>query len=265
MTDSVQTPDVPLLDAVQARLLGCLVEKEATTPDTYPLTVNAAQSAANQKTAREPVMNVDAGSVQHALRQLEALGLARQHFSSRADRYEHRLQAALDLTRQQTVLLALLLLRGPQTLGELVTRRERLHRFADTDEARHAIERLQQRALLVVLPRASGQREDRYMHLLCGEVDGAALAAKYASSGGGSSQRSAPTNIRGQTCAAPGVAYNRLGLSTPGSWITPRSCMPNPSRIFPDTTLSRSVMPYRSCRPSPARACANTARAASPA
>jgi len=110
MTDSVQTPDVPLLDAVQARLLGCLVEKEATTPDTYPLTVNAAQSAANQKTAREPVMNIDAGSVQHALRQLEALGLARQHFSSRADRYEHRLQAALDLTRQQTVLLALLLL-----------------------------------------------------------------------------------------------------------------------------------------------------------
>ncbi|PSD45265.1 DUF480 domain-containing protein [Stenotrophomonas maltophilia] len=170
MTDSTQTPDVPLLDAVQARLLGCLVEKEATTPDTYPLTVNAAQSAANQKTAREPVMNVDAGSVQHALRQLEALGLARQHFSSRADRYEHRLQAALDLTRQQTVLLALLLLRGPQTLGELVTRSERLHRFADTDEARHAIDRLQQRALLVVLPRASGQREDRYMHLLCGEV-----------------------------------------------------------------------------------------------
>ena len=176
MTDSVQTPDVPLLDAVQARLLGCLVEKEATTPDTYPLTVNAAQSAANQKTAREPVMNIDAGSVQHALRQLEALGLARQHFSSRADRYEHRLQAALDLTRQQTVLLALLLLRGPQTLGELITRSERL----------------QQRALLVVLPRASGQREDRYMHLLCGEVDGAALAARYASSGGGSSDAADP-------------------------------------------------------------------------
>jgi len=137
-------------------------------------------------------MNVDAGSVQHALRQLETLGLARQHFSSRADRYEHRLQAALDLTRQQTVLLAMLLLRGPQTLGELVTRSERLYRFADVDEARHAIERLQQRALLVVLPRASGQREDRYMHLLCGEVDGAALAAKYASSGGGGSEAADP-------------------------------------------------------------------------
>jgi len=190
MTDPAQTPDVPLLDAVQARLLGCLVEKEATTPDTYPLTVNAAQSAANQKTAREPVMNVSAGSVEHALRQLETLGLARQHFSSRADRYEHRLQSALDLTRQQTVLLALLLLRGPQTLGELVTRAERLHRFADADEARHAIERLQQRALLVVLPRASGQREDRYMHLLGGPVDVQALAESYkgsSSSGGGGS------------------------------------------------------------------------------
>ena len=90
------------------------------------------------------------------------------------------------------MLLALLLLRGPQTLGELITRSERLHRFADTDEARHAIDRLQQRALLVVLPRASGQREDRYMHLLCGEVDGAALAARYASSGGGISDAADP-------------------------------------------------------------------------
>lgn len=183
MTDALDTPARPLLDAAQARLLGSLVEKEATTPDTYPLTVNAAQSAANQKTARDPLMNLDAGNVQHALRALETMGLARQHFSSRADRYEHRLQSALDLTRQQTVLLALLLLRGPQTLGELVTRAERLHRFGDSDEARHAIERLQQRALIVVLPRAAGQREDRYMHLLCGDVDGAALSARFASAG----------------------------------------------------------------------------------
>lgn len=178
MTDA-PTPDRPLLDATQARVLGCLVEKEATTPDVYPLTVNAAQSAANQKTAREPLMNISAGEVQHALRQLETMGLARQHFSSRADRYEHRLQSALDLTRQQTVLLALLLLRGAQTLGELVSRSERLHRFADAEEARHAVERLQQRGLLLILPRASGQREDRYVHLLCGEVDGDALAATF--------------------------------------------------------------------------------------
>ena len=178
MTDA-PAPDRPLLDATQARILGCLVEKEATTPDVYPLTVNAAQSAANQKTAREPLMNVSAGDVQHALRQLETMGLARQHFSSRADRYEHRLQSALDLTRQQTVLLALLLLRGAQTLGELLSRSERLHRFADADEARHAVERLQQRGLVMTLPRAAGQREDRYVHLLCGDVDGDALAATF--------------------------------------------------------------------------------------
>ena len=179
MTDAPM-PARPLLDATQARILGCLVEKEATTPDAYPLTVNAAQSAANQKTAREPLMNISAGDVQHALRQLETMGLARQHFSSRADRYEHRLQSALDLTRQQTVLLALLLLRGAQTLGELVSRSERLHRFADAEEARHAIERLQQRELVLTLPRAGGQREDRYVHLLCGDVDGEALAAAFA-------------------------------------------------------------------------------------
>ncbi len=205
MTDSTQTPDVPLLDPVQARLLGCLVEKEATTPDTYPLTVNAAQSAANQKTAREPVMNVDAGSVQHALRQLEALGLARQHFSSRADRYEHRLQAALDLTRQQTVLLALLLLRGPQTLGELVTRSERLHRFADTDEARHAIDRLQQRALLVVLPRASGQRASkaRVCRASVGEEKGPV-------------SRRNPSPLRRSIAAAFSVAHRRKDAQPTG-------------------------------------------------
>ncbi len=178
------TAERPVLDAVQARVLGCLIEKEATTPDVYPLTVNAAQSAANQKTARDPVMNVDPGSVQHALRQLETLGLTRQHYSSRAERYEHRLQAKLDLTRQQTVLLALLLLRGPQTGGELLARSERLHRFADMDEVRHGLERLQQRALVLVLPRGAGQREDRYVHLLCGEVDGAALSERYAATAG---------------------------------------------------------------------------------
>ena len=179
------TAERPVLDAVQARVLGCLVEKEATTPDVYPLTINAAQSAANQKTAREPVMSIDQGSVQHALRQLETLGLARQHYSSRAERYEHRLQTKLDLTRQQTVLLALLMLRGPQTGGELLARSERLHRFADMEEIRHGLERLQQRALVQVLPRGAGQREDRYVHLLCGEVDGAALAARYASASAG--------------------------------------------------------------------------------
>jgi len=182
MTDDTQTPALPVLSAAQARALGCLIEKEATTPDAYPLTVNAAQVAANQKTAREPVMALSAGDVHHALRQLETLGLARQQYSSRAERYEHRAGAALDLTRQQLAILGLLLLRGPQTLNELLTRSERLVRFQDVEELRHHLERMIQREMAVQLPRASGQREDRYMHLLAGPVDVQALAEQYRSS-----------------------------------------------------------------------------------
>ncbi|MEN4952220.1 DUF480 domain-containing protein [Stenotrophomonas sp. TWI819] len=188
MTDDTQTPALPVLSAAQARALGCLIEKEATTPDAYPLTVNAAQVAANQKTAREPVMALSAGDVHHALRQLETLGLARQQYSSRAERYEHRAGAALDLTRQQLAILGLLLLRGPQTLNELLTRSERLVRFQDVEELRHHLERMIQREMAVQLPRASGQREDRYMHLLAGPVDVQALAEQY---------RSAPSSAGG--------------------------------------------------------------------
>ncbi|HYG06339.1 MAG TPA: YceH family protein [Stenotrophomonas sp.] len=167
---------VPVLDPIQARVLGCLVEKEATTPDAYPLTVNAAQVAANQKTAREPVMALEMGEVHRALRQLEGLGLVRQQFSSRAERYEHRLESALGLTRQQVVLLALLCLRGPQTVHELFARSERWLRFNDAEEVRHALERLGQRGLAAQLPRASGQREERHAHGLCGPVDTSAPA-----------------------------------------------------------------------------------------
>ncbi|MCC5086912.1 YceH family protein [Xanthomonas campestris] len=191
MTETLPTP---VLDAAQARVLGCLIEKEATTPDAYPLTVNAAQVAANQKTAREPVLTLQTGVVHHALRQLETLGLVRQQFSSRAERYEHRLGSALDLTRQQVAVIGLLLLRGPQTLGELFARSERLARFNDSDDVRHHLERLIQRGLAVQLPRASGQREDRYAHLLSGELDlealqaAAARAAPSARSGADSSE-----------------------------------------------------------------------------
>ncbi|QHQ29879.1 hypothetical protein XaFJ1_GM003170 [Xanthomonas albilineans] len=137
--------------------------------------------AANQKTSREPVMTLNSGDVQHALRQLEARGLVRQQFSSRAERYEHRVTTALDLTQQQVVLLGLLLLRGPQTVNELLPRAERMARFADAEDVRHSLERLVQRQLAILLPRASGQREDRYMHLLCGPVDAQMLAATFKS------------------------------------------------------------------------------------
>jgi hypothetical protein len=172
--------DFPLLTATEARVLGCLIEKEATTPDTYPLTVNAAHVAANQKTARDPVMNLDPGDVHHALRRLDARKLAKQVFSSRAERYEHRTAAYFDITQAQVALLGLLLLRGPQTIGELFARSERLAKFADTDDIRHHLDRLAQRqpALVVQILRGPGQREDRYMHLLSGPVDIAAINAR---------------------------------------------------------------------------------------
>ena len=173
---------LPPLSAEEARLLGCLIEKEATTPETYPLTVSAAHVAANQKTARDPVMALDLGTANHALRQLEQKGLAKQIFSSRAERYEHRAGQHFSLPQPQVVLLGLLLLRGAQTAFELLSRSERLFRFADADDVRHHLGRLIQRqpALVVQIPRGPGQREDRYMHLLCGEVDVAALAQRAA-------------------------------------------------------------------------------------
>lgn len=177
--DTDNTTALPLLDAVEARALGCLIEKEATTPDAYPLTVNMVQLAANQKTAREPVMAIDPGNIQHALRKLESLGLAKQTFSSRAERYEHRVGQCLSLPQAQVALLGLLLLRGAQTAHELLARSERIAKFADAEDLRHHLERLSQRrpALVLQVPRGPGQREDRYVHLLCGPVDVAVIAA----------------------------------------------------------------------------------------
>jgi uncharacterized protein YceH (UPF0502 family) len=182
-----------VLTASEARVLGCLIEKEATTPDAYPLTVNAAQVAANQKTARDPVMAINTGDVNHALRQLEQKGLAKQVFSSRAERYEHRADKALDLSKQQLTLVGLLLLRGPQTVHELLARSERLASFNDADDVRHHLDRLIQRqpALVQQIPRGPGQREDRYVHLLSGAVDVAAVTARIASSSS-SSEASSP-------------------------------------------------------------------------
>lgn len=173
-----------VLTIAEARVLGCLIEKEAATPDAYPLTVNAAQVAANQKTARDPVMALNVGDVNHALRQLEQKGLAKQVFSSRAERYEHRADKTLDLSKQQLTLVGLLLLRGAQTVHELFARSERLASFNDAADVRHHLDRLIQRqpALVQQIPRGPGQREDRYVHLLSGPVDVAAVTARIASS-----------------------------------------------------------------------------------
>ena len=165
------------LTTTEARILGCLVEKESTTPEQYPLTQNAILTACNQKTSRDPVMNLEAGQIGHALRQLETRGLVKTVFGSRADRFEHRLSERYSLTRDQQAVLTLLMLRGPQTAGELLGRSERLHRFDGADAVHHALDRLAQRepSLVIRIPRGPGQREDRYAHCLCGEPDISAL------------------------------------------------------------------------------------------
>src|SRR5688500_13702293 len=165
------------LSPAEARILGSLIEKEATTPEQYPLTENALVVASNQKTAREPVMELTPGEVGHALRQLEPRGLVRSVHGARAQRYEHRFDKAFGVTAQQQALLAILLLRGAQTLAELQARTERLAKFATADDVRHQLERLLERELVVRLPKAPGQREERWMHLLGGPVDVEALAA----------------------------------------------------------------------------------------
>ncbi len=158
----------PPLNAIEARILGCLIEKEATTPDVYPLTVNNIVMACNQKTARDPVMTLEQGAVHHALRQLEVRGLVRSQHTARAERYGHRFEIVYGLTPPQTALMSLLMLRGPQTVHELHGRSERLARFEGVDEVARVLERLMQKepALVAILPRKSGQREDRFRHLL---------------------------------------------------------------------------------------------------
>lgn len=168
-----------LLSAIEARVLGCLIEKEATTPEQYPLTLNAIHLACNQKTNREPIMDLSLGEVGHCMRQLDPRNLVRSQHGARAERYEHRLNTVFSLTKQQQALICALMLRGPQTLSELLTRTERLASFNDLDDVRHTLERLGQREnpLVERIPRASGQREDRYVHLLCGPVDHSQLPA----------------------------------------------------------------------------------------
>lgn len=192
-TSDTETPaSLPALSATEARILGSLIEKASTTPEAYPLTVNSLVLACNQKTSRDPLMTLEPGEVGHALRQMEQTRLVRIVDGARAQRYDHRFSSVYSVTAGQQALLGLLLLRGPQTVPELLTRSERWHAFASLDELRLTLERLVQRSptLVVNIGRASGQREDRYMHLLCGPVDVELLQAQSNSRPSGSGERS---------------------------------------------------------------------------
>ena len=163
-----------LLTDTEARVLGSLVEKDITTPDYYPLSLNALVNACNQKSNRDPVMNVNDDAVRQALHSLNEKGLAGNASGagdSRVPKFEHRMQEAFNLTRPETALLCVLLLRGPQTPGELRGRAERLHRFEDLTDVQSTLQRLMTREepLAKVLPRQPGTKEARYAHLLCGD------------------------------------------------------------------------------------------------
>lgn len=161
-----EQPEALNLSSTEVRILGCLIEKQATSPETYPLTLNALVTACNQKTSRDPVMNLNPGPVAQSLRALEGRSLVRLVMGSRADRWEQRVDKTLELVPAQVILTGLLLLRGPQTVNELLTRSNRMHDFEDTEQVVHQLERLIARGLAILLPRQSGQREDRYMHTL---------------------------------------------------------------------------------------------------
>lgn len=164
-----------LLNEAEVRVLGALVEKEITTPDYYPLSLNALVNACNQKSNRHPVMNLDEDAVREALASLNEKGLAgaATGADSRVPKYEHRLQEAFNFSRPEVAVLCVLLLRGPQTPGELRGRAERLQRFDDLDAVHSALEHLMKREppLAKVLPRQPGTKEARYAHLLAGEVE----------------------------------------------------------------------------------------------
>jgi uncharacterized protein YceH (UPF0502 family) len=170
------------LDPIQIRVLGALIEKEIATPENYPLSLNALVNACNQRSSRDPVMELTEEEVRQALHSLEDMGLTAVVRDSRVAKYEHRVRTVLNLRRDETAVLCLLFLRGPQTPGELRARADRLYSFDGIEGVESTLARLTSaageeastmRPLAVVLPRQPGSREARYAHLLGGAVEAA--------------------------------------------------------------------------------------------
>ena len=168
------------LDTASLRVLGALMEKEMTTPDQYPLTVNSLVAASNQRSSRDPVMDLTEDEVRTALHVLQDLNFVTPaRDTGRVARYEHRIRTVLNLRRDETAVLCLLLLRGPQTPGELRSRSDRMHQFDELASVQSTLDRMggRETPLVVVLPRAPGSREARWMHLLGNPADVAAQQA----------------------------------------------------------------------------------------
>jgi uncharacterized protein YceH (UPF0502 family) len=164
-----------VLSEIEARVLGCLIEKEITTPDYYPLSLNALMNACNQKSNREPAMALNEEDVRNAMNSLRKKGLAgnADNMDSRVTKYEHTLSEVFNFDRRETAILCELLLRGPQTPGELRSRAGRMHPFDDLTEVQSALQRLMRRdpPIVKVLPKLPGTKEARYAHLLSGDLE----------------------------------------------------------------------------------------------
>ncbi|MFH4411434.1 YceH family protein [Vibrio diabolicus] len=183
------------LTAIEARVIGCLIEKEVTTPDLYPLSLNALTNACNQKSNRDPVMSLSESDVLDAVEALIERRLVSDEsaFNSRVSKYQHRFCNTefgdLKLTEQEKGIVCCMLLRGAQTPGEIRTRTNRLATFHDVKEVETVLEHLASEdkgPLVVKLPREAGKRESRYMHLFCGDVDVSELAAPVSAAGSNS-------------------------------------------------------------------------------
>jgi len=168
-----EDPQPPQLSAIELRVLGALMEKQLTTPDQYPLTVNSILTACNQKSSRDPVTNYQQGEIVRTLQGLEDKHFVRKEYGSRADKYSQHFMQQLELGKKQQAVLCLMMLRGPQTLSELGTRTQRMAQFSDKDELTHCIGRLCERELpyAIRLGHQPGQRGDRFGHLFSGTPD----------------------------------------------------------------------------------------------
>ena len=196
---------LPELNDNETRVIGCLIEKSIVTPDQYPLTLNALTNACNQKSSRNPVMALQQGEVQHAIRDLEAKHLVRteENFKSATEKYAQRFcntrYSDFQFDPPQLAIVCLLLLRGPQTPGELRARSDRLHTFADNADVVVAVNSLIERdaeSLLVKLPRTPGRKDAEYMHLFSGPVDIDAHASQaQGAKTSGSSQRASVADL----------------------------------------------------------------------
>jgi uncharacterized protein len=228
MSDTPSTPKTITLTAIEARVLATLMEKARTVPDSYPLSMNALVLGCNQKSSREPLMNLSEAEIATALDNLMPLNLVRQSSGSRVARYEHNFQRGVGVPEQSAVLLGLMILRGPQTAGELRLNAERWYRFADISSVEGFLEEMQDRSaekggpLVVKLPRAPGAREQRWAHLLCGEVD----LESAANSGGGATSTGSGTALAERVSALEAelaqlrqtvkLLCDELGVSPPG-------------------------------------------------